>query len=73
MQIVTQETTKKLTHVIAATRGDLAILAIRGSQTAWDWGVNMQLWSAAGLAQVVKWMLPFGWIWTPILDEVSKP
>lgn len=49
---------------------DLAILAIRGSQTAWDWGVNMQLWSAAGLAQVVKWMLPFGWIWTPILDEL---
>ena len=34
--------------------------------------MNLQLWSAAGLAQVVKWATPYGWIWTPILDEVSK-
>lgn len=37
---------------------DLGLLAIRGSQTSWDWLVNMQLWSAAGLAQVVKWATP---------------
>lgn len=51
---------------------DLALVAIRGSQTSWDWMVNMQLWSAAGLAQLVKWMTPYGWIWTPVLDEVSS-
>ena len=33
---------------------DLGVVAIRGSQTSWDWVVNMQLWSAAGLAQAVK-------------------
>jgi len=49
---------------------NVAVLAIRGSQTTWDWMVNMQLWSASGLAQIVKWMLPFGWIWTPILDDL---
>lgn len=46
-----------------------AVVAIRGSQTSWDWMVNMQLWSASGLAQIVKWLTPYGWIWTPLLDE----
>ena len=35
--------------------------------------VNLQLWSASGLAQIVKWITPYGWIWTPILDDVSGP
>lgn len=30
----------------------------------------MQLWSAAGLAQVVKWLTPFGWVWEPILPDL---
>lgn len=30
----------------------------------------MQLWSAAGLAQVVKWMTPFGWVWEPVLPHL---
>jgi hypothetical protein len=38
----------------------------------WDWMFNLQLWSASGLAQIVKWMIPYGWIWTPILDDVSR-
>merc|ERR1712238_257344 len=46
------------------------VVAIRGSQTAWDWMVNMQLWSASGLAQLVKWLTPYGWIWTPVLDDL---
>lgn len=49
---------------------ELAVLSIRGSQTSWDWMVNMQLWSASGLAQIVKWGTPYGWIWTPILDDL---
>lgn len=36
----------------------------------WDWMFNLQLWSASGLAQIVKWMIPYGWIWTPILDDL---
>ena len=38
------------------------IVSIRGSETIFDWIANMQLWSAAGLAQVVKWATPFGWV-----------
>mmetsp|Transcript_14453 Transcript_14453/g.40241 ORF Transcript_14453/g.40241 Transcript_14453/m.40241 type:complete len:977 (+) Transcript_14453:144-3074(+) len=49
---------------------DIAVISIRGSQTTWDWMVNMQLWSSSGLAQIVKWLTPFGWIWTPILDDL---
>jgi lipase ATG15 len=48
-----------------------AVMAIRGSETAFDWLVNMQLWSAAGLAQVVKWLTPFGWVWHPIVSSLS--
>jgi len=40
-----------------------AIMSIRGSETSYDWIVNMQLWSSAGLSQVIKWLTPFGWIW----------
>jgi len=46
------------------------VVSIRGSETSWDWLVNMQLWSASGLAQTVKWLLPYGWIWDPFLDEL---
>jgi len=52
------------------SKPETAVVAIRGSQTAWDWMVNMQLWSASGLAQIVKWMTPYGWIWTPVLDDL---
>ncbi|KAL7541282.1 hypothetical protein ACHAXR_010772 [Thalassiosira sp. AJA248-18] len=47
-----------------------AVMSIRGSETAFDWLSNMQLWSAAGLAQVVKWLTPFGWVWEPILPHL---
>lgn len=46
------------------------IVSIRGSQTTWDFLVDAQLWSAAGLAQLVRAFIPFGWIWTPILDDI---
>jgi len=51
---------------------ELGIVSIRGSQTLWDWAVNMQLWSSAGLVQAVKWLTPYGWIWTPVLDELVE-
>eukprot|EP00804_Cyclotella_cryptica_P008105 CCRYP_004599-RA/>CCRYP_004599-RA protein AED:0.04 eAED:0.04 QI:305/1/1/1/1/1/9/380/1018 len=51
---------------------EFAIMSIRGSETAYDWIVNMQLWSSAGLAQTIKWLTPFGWIWAPILPDLIK-
>lgn len=47
-----------------------AIMSIRGSETSYDWIVNMQLWSSAGLSQTIKWLTPFGWIWSPILPDL---
>lgn len=46
------------------------VIAIRGSETSWDWLVNMQLWSSAALTQVLKWSIPYGWIWHPIMDYI---
>jgi len=46
------------------------IVAIRGSETSWDWLVNMQLWSSSALVQAIKWCIPFGWIWHPILAYI---
>ena len=48
------------------------LVSIRGSQTKWDWLANMMLWASSGLAQVVRAVLPFGWIWSPILDDLVR-
>ena len=47
--------------------GNLAMVAIRGTTNAWDALTDAQLWSAAGLFQVLRFMLPAGGVWTPIL------
>jgi len=36
----------------------------------WDWMVDIQLWAGGVLAQLVRAVNPFGWMWTPILDEM---
>jgi lipase ATG15 len=46
------------------------IVSIRGSETTWDFLVDAQLWSAAFLVQAVRALIPLGWIWTPILDQL---
>jgi lipase ATG15 len=43
------------------------MVAIRGTTNAWDALTDAQLWSAAGLFQVLRFMLPAGGVWTPIL------
>jgi lipase ATG15 len=48
------------------------IVAIRGSQTMFDWLNNLKLYAGAGLAQLVKWLTPYGWIWTPILEDLVR-
>jgi len=47
-----------------------AVLTIRGTNNGWDALSDAQLWSAAWLAQAVRFVLPFGEIWTPILENL---
>ncbi|KAG7372716.1 hypothetical protein IV203_018859 [Nitzschia inconspicua] len=46
---------------------DSAVVSIRGSEALWDWTVDIQLWAGGVLAQMTKGILPFGWMWKPIL------
>ena len=51
---------------------DLQIIAIRGTNNQWDLLSDLQLWTSASLAQVVRAFLPFGEFWTPILPHLVK-
>mmetsp|Transcript_20646 Transcript_20646/g.31035 ORF Transcript_20646/g.31035 Transcript_20646/m.31035 type:complete len:727 (+) Transcript_20646:410-2590(+) len=42
------------------------IVTIRGSQTAWDFLTDAQLWTGAVLFQSLRFFLPFGQVWTPL-------
>ena len=53
-------------------RDDLKIVAVRGTNNAWDALTDAQLWSSAFLAQMVRTALPFGALWTPILPYLVK-
>lgn len=46
------------------------IVSIRGSEAMWDWMVDIQLWTGGALAQLVRAVNPFGYMWDPILDDV---
>eukprot|EP00550_Attheya_septentrionalis_P004095 CAMPEP_0198294104 /NCGR_PEP_ID=MMETSP1449-20131203/20685_1 /TAXON_ID=420275 /ORGANISM="Attheya septentrionalis, Strain CCMP2084" /LENGTH=995 /DNA_ID=CAMNT_0043993961 /DNA_START=90 /DNA_END=3077 /DNA_ORIENTATION=+ len=48
----------------------VAIVSVRGTSNAWDMLSDAQLWSAAALAQGVRFLLPAGEIWTPILNSL---
>lgn len=50
----------------------VAVVAVRGSQNAYDWLTNAQLWSAAYGMQILRSFLPFGFIWNPIFDELVR-
>jgi len=49
-----------------------AVMSIRGSETLVDWIVNIQLWSCAVLAQAVRFVMPLGYLWTPIYYKLVK-
>jgi len=49
---------------------DFAVLTIRGTSNGWDMLSDAQLWSAAFLAQIVRWILPMGEVWNPILENL---
>jgi lipase ATG15 len=45
-------------------------VSIRGSESLLDWVVDVQLWLGAALAQMIRGVIPLGWVWTPILDDL---
>lgn len=47
----------------------LGVISIRGTSNNWDMLADSQLWSAAALMQGIRFILPAGEIWTPILDR----
>eukprot|EP00538_Stauroneis_constricta_P012648 CAMPEP_0119546226 /NCGR_PEP_ID=MMETSP1352-20130426/734_1 /TAXON_ID=265584 /ORGANISM="Stauroneis constricta, Strain CCMP1120" /LENGTH=1119 /DNA_ID=CAMNT_0007590905 /DNA_START=217 /DNA_END=3576 /DNA_ORIENTATION=- len=57
--------------LITVEESKLAIVSIRGTQNSFDLLADSQLWSAAMLMQVLRALLPFGEIWTPILDDLA--
>lgn len=48
----------------------VGLVSIRGSESLLDWAVDVQLWTAAGLAQIIRGLIPLGWVWNPILDDL---
>lgn len=48
----------------------VGLMSIRGSETLLDWVVDVQLWLGAALAQMIRSIIPLGWMWTPVLDEL---
>jgi lipase ATG15 len=48
------------------------VVAVRGTQNPTDSLVNMQLWSSSMLTQLVRAIMPLGWIWNPILDDLIQ-
>jgi len=52
--------------------GNLAVVVVRGSTTPWEWLTDAQLWGAAAIAGIGRFLLPFGEIWNPILDQLLK-
>ena len=49
---------------------DLGVVSIRGSESLLDWCIDVQLWLGAGLAQIIRAIVPMGWVFTPILDDL---
>jgi len=49
---------------------NFSILAIRGTTNGWDALSDAQLWSAAYLFQGLRFVLPFGEMWNPILENL---
>jgi lipase ATG15 len=52
--------------------GRFAVISVRGSTTPWEWLTDAQLWSGAAVSGFIRSFLPFGAIWTPIIDNLLK-
>jgi len=49
-----------------------AIVTIRGTAEVWDLFADAQLWSTAALMQVLRYVVPLGGTWTPIMDQLIR-
>jgi hypothetical protein len=49
---------------------DLAYVSIRGTTNNWEMLTDAQLWSAAALMQLLREALPFGDLWSPVIDQL---
>lgn len=49
-----------------------AFVLIRGTKTRWDLLANVQIWMPAVLFQVLRTLIPFGHMWTPVGDELIR-
>ena len=58
--------------MITFPKVNLAMVCIRGTTNAWDALTDAQLWSAAGIFQGLRILLPLGNIWTPILHRMIR-
>lgn len=67
--VSSQVSFKLVTHpkVSGTVNGEFAYILIRGTTNNWDMLTDAQLWAPAALLQVLRMMLPFGDIWTPIM------
>eukprot|EP00980_Cylindrotheca_fusiformis_P027940 scaffold22570_cov109-Cylindrotheca_fusiformis.AAC.3 len=54
------------------TNKTTAIILIRGTVNQWDMLANAELWGAAALMQVLRFVIPLGEIWSPIYGELAK-
>jgi hypothetical protein len=44
--------------------------AVRGTTNSWDALTDAQLWSGAILMQLLRFFLPAGEMWTPVIDRL---
>mmetsp|Transcript_69394 Transcript_69394/g.103256 ORF Transcript_69394/g.103256 Transcript_69394/m.103256 type:complete len:1021 (+) Transcript_69394:57-3119(+) len=49
----------------------LAVVVVRGTSNAFDALTDLQIWGAAALLQMLRFALPFGDAWTPILHRLA--
>ena len=52
--------------------GEFAFVLIRGSIDPWDYIEDFQTWGVTVLYQVLRVLLPFGEVWTPILPYMVR-
>lgn len=70
-----QNTTKSLVSyklVTFANDPSSAVVAIRGTENLFDIMADAQLWLAAGLFQCLRFIMPGGSVWTPVLHELIR-
>ncbi len=51
-------------------RPGFGVISVKGNGHGWDLLADAQLWSAAALFQIFRFLLPFGEIWYSIFDNL---